>query len=267
MSKNKLKREIDPFTMVTNSILNDATVSLSAKGLYAFMRSKPDGWNFTIRSMAKQLKEGQSAIGNYLKELRDLGWVSYEKHKDGTGTYYIMASQPIENKPEPENSNQGLCNMQKPTRISNTDLYTNTDSSNNTMSGKPDNTDAIQVIDYLNSKAGRQFRPTATNIRLVNARLKEGITLEQLYEVVDQKCKDWIGSKFEQYLRPATLFGAEKCNQYVGQIGMQIKDSKPQSQNEKRSNWANEWENVFGNGGNQMPDDYDGLTIEMEQKQ
>ena len=128
-TKNKLKREVDPFTMVSNSILNDANVSLPAKGLYAFMRSKPDNWNFTIRSMAKQLKEGQTAIGNYLKELRSLGWIEYKKNQDGTGVYLIKASQAIDLKPEPENPNQGLCNMQKPKRINNTDLSSNKDGS------------------------------------------------------------------------------------------------------------------------------------------
>lgn len=133
MSSNTLQREVDPFTMVTNSILNDATISLSAKGLYAFMRSKPDNWNFTIRSMAKQLKEGQTAIGNYLKELRSLGWVVYEKNQDGTGVYYIKSTQLIDLKPEQQNPNQGLCNMQKPKRISNTDLYSNKDSSKSSI--------------------------------------------------------------------------------------------------------------------------------------
>lgn len=130
MENNRLKREVDPFTMVSNSILNDANVSLPAKGLYAFMRSKPDNWNFTIRSMAKQLKEGQTAIGNYLKELRSLGWIEYKKNQDGTGEYFIKSSQPVDLKPEHANPNQGLCNMQKPKRISNTDLYSNKDSSN-----------------------------------------------------------------------------------------------------------------------------------------
>lgn len=93
------------------------------------------------------------------------------------------------------------------------------------LSSKPDNAVAKQVIDYLNLKTGRKYQHTKTNIGLVNARIKEGITVEQLRQVIDQKCKEWSGSKFEQYLRPATLFGAEKCNQYVGQIGMSVNSS------------------------------------------
>jgi hypothetical protein len=51
--------------------------------------SKPNGWNFTIRSMAKQVKDGEDGIRSGLRELRQMGCIVYVKHQNGTGTYHL----------------------------------------------------------------------------------------------------------------------------------------------------------------------------------
>lgn len=131
------------FTTVPNELLNCMNVTLSAKGLYAFMFSKPDGWNFTIRSMTKQLKEGAAAISSSLDCLKEYGWLAYQKHRDGTGTYFLnwepfehirAVNQNTENQnqiePKLGNPNMGIPNMGKPKRISNTDLFNKKDTRN-----------------------------------------------------------------------------------------------------------------------------------------
>lgn len=111
-----------PFTQIANQVLVSTELSLKAKGLYAYMLSKPDGWNFTLRSMAKQLKEGVDGISSGMKELKDFGVVTYEKHSNGSGTYHIDVNPNLE-KPNLENPNMG-----KSQRISNKDLNNNKDS-------------------------------------------------------------------------------------------------------------------------------------------
>ena len=78
---------------------------------------------------------------------------------------------------------------------------------------------ARRCIDYLNEQAGKKFRHTATNIKFVLARLNEGFTADDLKWVIDFKVAEWKGNENNQYLRPATLFNAEKFNQYVGEKG------------------------------------------------
>ena len=88
---------------------------------------------------------------------------------------------------------------------------------------KPDDSDARSVIEYLNEKAGRRYEPVEANLKLIRARLKEkGRTIDQLKAVVDRKVEEWRGTKFEKYLRPATLFNTEKFGQYVGELGTAI---------------------------------------------
>ena len=127
---NRLKKDKVPFTMVANAILTSKDISLKAKGLYSFMYSKPDGWNFTIRSMSKQLKEGVDSISSALNELKSEGVIEYEKHTNGSGTYHIASDipglkpntgNPDEDKPNTDKPDTDNPNVGKPIRISNTD--------------------------------------------------------------------------------------------------------------------------------------------------
>ena len=67
------------------------------------------------------------------------------------------------------------------------------------------------VVEYLNEKTHSNYREsTPKTRRLIEARLKEGFTLDDFKTVIDKKCDDWMGDeKMEQYLRPETLFGTK----------------------------------------------------------
>lgn len=89
------------------------------------------------------------------------------------------------------------------------------------MSGKPDE---LELLNFLNEKTGRNYQPVKSNVSKISARLKE-YSLIQLRQVIVKKCREWAtDEKMNQYLRPATLFNAEKCAQYVGELVIQEKD-------------------------------------------
>lgn len=97
--------------------------------------------------------------------------------------------------------------------------------------------DAVErsLIDYLNQLTGRNYRPAASNIRLLRARLAEGYTAQEIADVIARKCAEWIDDpKMAQYLRPATLFNAEKFNTYVGQLDMPLPAKSSGSNHENR---------------------------------
>jgi uncharacterized phage protein (TIGR02220 family) len=79
--------------------------------------------------------------------------------------------------------------------------------------------DAQSVLEHLNAKANRAFQATPANAKLIVARMREGATVDQLKAVVDAKVAEWSHDpKMSQYLRPATLFNAEKFGQYSGSL-------------------------------------------------
>lgn len=74
-----------------------------------------------------------------------------------------------------------------------------------------------QVIDYLNKKLGTRYRPTTTLTKQkVSARLNEGYKLDDFIAVIDKKFDDWVGTEYEKYLCPETLFGT-KFEKYLNQ--------------------------------------------------
>lgn len=82
---SKLIKPVIPYGMVPNSLLNDNKISLKAKGLFAYMQSKPDGWKFSVEMIASQCKESKSAISEGLKELEYLGYLERKKQQSGNG--------------------------------------------------------------------------------------------------------------------------------------------------------------------------------------
>ena len=226
---NTITHEEGNFSTIPNQLLNDQCVSLTAKGLYVFMRGKPPLWNFTIRSMAKQLKEGETAIGSALNELKDSGWISYTKHSDGKGVYHLFwsANSNIDN-PNQGNPNQGYPMKGKPQRISNKEPIVK-QIVKEPLSSKPDI--AEKVIQYLNDKTGSKFRATPSHTKFIDARIAEGATPQDLIAVINRKCLEWLDDpKFSQYLRPSTLFNATKFNDYVGQLDTPLPAKGPQKQ-------------------------------------
>ena len=64
-----------------------------------------------------------------------------------------------------------------------------------------------EAIQYLNRAARVYYVPKPDTSKLIYDRLEEGFTLAQLKQVIDRKVKDWTGTKFQNRLRPETLFG------------------------------------------------------------
>ncbi len=74
-----------------------------------------------------------------------------------------------------------------------------------------------EIIEYLNSKTNSSYRYSSkTTQQKINARLNEGYTLNDFIAVIDKKSSEWIGTEFEKYLCPETLFGT-KFEKYLNQ--------------------------------------------------
>lgn len=80
---------------------------------------------------------------------------------------------------------------------------------------------AEMVIDYLNEKTGKKFTRKTNNISLIVARLNDGYNFDDFKFVIDKKCHDWLGTNFQEYLRPNTLFG-NKFETYIN-----LRNDKP----------------------------------------
>lgn len=92
--------------------------------------------------------------------------------------------------------------------------FEKTKSKNNSLKSQ-----ALEVLTFLNEKTGKAFRESDANLKLIIARLKSGASVEDCRMVIARKNRDWKDNvKMQEYLRPATLFNAEKFEQYMGEL-------------------------------------------------
>jgi uncharacterized phage protein (TIGR02220 family) len=90
----------------------------------------------------------------------------------------------------------------------------------------------LEVLNYLNAKANRNYKPVKSNLDFVKARLSEGYTIEDVFHVINVKVSQWLNNvEMNQYLRPATLFNATKFSQYVA-------ESEAASKSNETPDWA-----------------------------
>lgn len=76
-------------------------------------------------------------------------------------------------------------------------------------------TAARGLLAYLNEKAGKSYREIGTHLKLIVARLREeGVTPDDVKQMIDRKVREWRGTEQEKYLRPETLFNKTKFASY-----------------------------------------------------
>lgn len=109
-------------------------------------------------------------------------------------------------------------NLEKPNHNLDVDVDDDVDVDiNNTIIVENNNLSNVvkEVIDYMNDLAGTNYKATTVKTKkLINARLKEGATVEELKDVVYYKYKEWYEKPFkfqngvssDVYFRPNTLF-------------------------------------------------------------
>lgn len=161
-------------------------------------------------------KEGQPVQikCKYLKN----GEYSYNSwYKADKQTHIQFYALPIENMDKLSTANNTMKKIVDNANIK--DTFSTVKKTPQPKKEEQDNSAAIkEIIDYLNTKAGTKFRySTKETQKHINARLKEGYTLQDFKHVIDVKVYKWKNDpKMCSYIRPQTLFGT-KMESYVNE--------------------------------------------------
>lgn len=79
------------------------------------------------------------------------------------------------------------------------------------------------IVEYLNIKSNSHYKYSTDKTQtLIKARIKDGFTLDDFKIVIDKKCEEWLGTDFEKFLRPETLFS----NKFDGYLNQKITAKK-----------------------------------------
>ncbi len=104
-------------------MLEDATLSLKAKGLFAYLVKLPKGWKIRIGEIAKHHRDGYDSVHSALNELLAAGYLqrfgrSRDKGQVGDWQYHINTGlQPDREKPVQENPHQVQPDRENPVQV------------------------------------------------------------------------------------------------------------------------------------------------------
>lgn len=88
------------------SILNSPLLSFKAKGLFAYIQAKPDGWDFSSKRIQNETKESIDSVQASLKELEANGLLIREKQPNNRTRYIltnVIQEKAIQENPVREN--------------------------------------------------------------------------------------------------------------------------------------------------------------------
>lgn len=84
----KFKIETLPsYTVMPNVFIDDARISLKAKGLLATFYRLPNNWDYSMNGLCKVTNTGITAIRNILAELELYGYLIRNKERKNDGTF------------------------------------------------------------------------------------------------------------------------------------------------------------------------------------
>ncbi len=87
------------YTQISNEICDDERVSDIAIAVYAYIKKHATTFKLTIEDIAKRFNRSTKTIYKYLNELKELGYIEFEKERKNDGTFgkffrFIMGNFP-----------------------------------------------------------------------------------------------------------------------------------------------------------------------------
>lgn len=132
------------FTTLDNTPLNDEHLTWKAKGLFAYLWSKPDDWDYRVTEVAKHAVDGIGSTSTGVNELEKAGYLKRtQKNENGVfgDSVWTLSEKPIFKNPITENPISDNASTEKPytenRKLLNTDLL-NTDKTNKRETKKDD---------------------------------------------------------------------------------------------------------------------------------
>lgn len=79
--------ELNNYQNIPRSLIFDNTLSDRARFVFCFMASKPNGWEFFLEPMAKEIGYSVETLRKYINELVDSGWLEKGEQKKEKGMF------------------------------------------------------------------------------------------------------------------------------------------------------------------------------------
>ena len=87
MIKRVVKDKETPYLMMNKSAIYDNTLSFKAKGIFAYLLSRPDDWQFYEIEIAEHSTDGIASVKAGIKELIDKGYITRSSRRNEKGKF------------------------------------------------------------------------------------------------------------------------------------------------------------------------------------
>lgn len=102
-------RPSDQFAQIRNDALSDGRLSFKARGLLAYLLSRPVGWETSTDRLASQGVDGRDAIRTAMWELERFGYVIRSQSRDKAGQW--QHDQMVTDQPEQDNASSQVTDI------------------------------------------------------------------------------------------------------------------------------------------------------------
>lgn len=120
----RVQKRPNNFVMIDKGFLENPNLSWKAKGILAYLLSKPDNWKVVTRNLVNQSVDGKSAVYSGLKELSEQGYYTKRPIRNEKGTRIVQWESIVFEVPENSASleNSGVSLLPDFQQIENQDI-------------------------------------------------------------------------------------------------------------------------------------------------
>ena len=109
----RIKRDrSNHITILDQELVRDSQLSWKARGIFAYLWSQSENWDFNEVEVAKHSTDGRDALRSGLKELEDAGYLDRKRERDSKGrvgsSKWVLHEKPMWKNRTQDNSMQDI---------------------------------------------------------------------------------------------------------------------------------------------------------------
>lgn len=138
------------YTVIDNKIIRDESLSWKAKGVFAYLWSMPDDWEFYETEVMTHARDGRDSLRSAIKELQDAHYMRRTRSRNEKGQVktsdWELSDKPMLEKPTQGKPTQDNPMQEKPTLPSTNGLSTDLPSTDGTNDDDEGTTQPVDPI-------------------------------------------------------------------------------------------------------------------------
>lgn len=223
-----ISKVADGYQIIPRELIFDSTISDRARFVYCFIASKPEGWDFFLEPMAKEIGYSKDTLRKYINELVDGGWIVKGEQVNTNGLF------------------GAVCYELQTTKFTDTEKYRH---------GKKPTQDNIDIIDNIDKHSMNVDNKEKEIDKSISQKTKKSSSFPFLEELLNLGVDKQIAEDFMAVRKKKkatnTVTAFKKLQSEIEKSGMSANDCIKTSVEHDWKGFRVEWLNNLNN--NNLP--------------